>query len=201
MGIPDTMIQQVLGGNQSLQQGNISQLGGLNSLYGGTQYQGLQDTMGANLSQPTATMFSPGGAGAYPGGAGGSRYGGLYPNTAGTGTFGTGYQPSINPYNGLPMTGATGTTAAPQFNGYGAGTNQPWTQNSDGTWTNNQTGAVGTFDNTGQFQPTTNIIGQWGNNLLSMLYPGANPSQANVDSESGVLPVPAGGGTDTTGIM
>lgn len=98
MGIPDTQIQQVLAGNQSLQGGDISNLSGLNTLYGNTQYQGLQDKFGANLSQPTATTFSPGGAGAYP--VGGSRYSGLYPNTSGTGTFGTQNQQPVNPYNG-----------------------------------------------------------------------------------------------------
>ena len=78
MAVPDQTIQQILATNQGLNQGNISTLGGLNSLYGGSQYQGLQDLFGANPSQPTTTTFNPGGAGAYPrgGGQGGQPAGG-----------------------------------------------------------------------------------------------------------------------------
>jgi hypothetical protein len=76
MAVPDQTIQQILATNQGLNQGNISTLGGLNSLYGGSQYQGLQDLFGANPSQPTTTTFNPGGAGAYPTG---SRYSGVMP--------------------------------------------------------------------------------------------------------------------------
>ena len=71
MAVPDQIIQQILSTNQSLQGGNISNLSGLNSLYSGSRYQGLQDNIGANLSQPTVSTFSPpGGARGYPTGGG-----------------------------------------------------------------------------------------------------------------------------------
>jgi len=60
MAVPAQIQQQILAGNQSLQSGDISNLSGLNSLYSGSRYQGLQDLLGANLTQPTASTFSPG---------------------------------------------------------------------------------------------------------------------------------------------
>jgi hypothetical protein len=49
-GIPAQVQQQILSGN-------VSNLGGINNLLGQSQYQGLQDVLGANLSQPTASSF------------------------------------------------------------------------------------------------------------------------------------------------
>lgn len=72
MAVPAQIQQQILAANQSLQGGDISNLGGLNSVLGGSNYQGLQDLLGANLSTPTVSTFSPG---RYPTGTtSGSRY-------------------------------------------------------------------------------------------------------------------------------
>jgi hypothetical protein len=49
-GIPAQVQQQILSGN-------VSNLGGINNILGQSQYQGLQDVLGANLSQPTASSF------------------------------------------------------------------------------------------------------------------------------------------------
>jgi len=54
MGVPTQIQQQLLSGN-------IGNLSGLNSLYSGSQYQGLQNNFGANLASPTGSSFrSPG---------------------------------------------------------------------------------------------------------------------------------------------
>jgi hypothetical protein len=54
LGVPTEIQQQLLGGN-------VSNLSGLNSLYSGSNYQGLQNNLGANVATPTGSSFrSPG---------------------------------------------------------------------------------------------------------------------------------------------
>lgn len=70
IGVPAVLQQQVLGGD-------ISNLSGLSSLYGGSRYQGLQDENGVYVSQPFGSTFnSPGYAPVA------SRYSGAVPNTS-----------------------------------------------------------------------------------------------------------------------
>jgi hypothetical protein len=51
LGVPIQMQQQILSGD-------INNLGGLNSLYSGSRYQGLQDKLGVNVSQPVSYSFN-----------------------------------------------------------------------------------------------------------------------------------------------
>lgn len=54
LGVPPQIQQQILSGQ-------IGELGGFNSLYGGSRYQSLQDILGVNLSQPTGASPTFGG--------------------------------------------------------------------------------------------------------------------------------------------
>lgn len=54
IGVPTQIQQQILSGQ-------IGNLGGLNQLYSGSRYQGLQDVLGANVSQPANYSVQTGG--------------------------------------------------------------------------------------------------------------------------------------------
>ncbi len=76
LGIPWAVQSQIL-------QGNVSALGGLNTLESGSRYQGLQDKLGVNVSQPQGYSFNappmPTYSASYPNGG---RYGGGQTQTA-----------------------------------------------------------------------------------------------------------------------
>lgn len=108
MAVPIQIQQQLLAGNQSLQSGDIGNLAGLNSLYSGSRYQGLQDTFGANLSTPTVSTFSPGG---FPSGGSPSRYN-VSPSGNGTGT--SGFSAGNLPTTGNVPSGVPTPAAQPQ---------------------------------------------------------------------------------------
>lgn len=87
IGVPEQIQQQILG-----QQ--LNNLGAINSLESGSRYQGLQDILGANISQPVGYNPSIGGLPVTNYSSGGSRYDS---NVAGpvTSTGTNGYDPGF----------------------------------------------------------------------------------------------------------
>lgn len=116
LGIPWAVQSQIL-------QGNVSALGGLNNLESGSRYQGLQDTLGVNVTQPQGYSF----AGGMP-----PTYNTSYPNVGRysggngqTSTASTGAVPAASPNPGtVDPYGLISGLGLPGFGNFGTQNNQ-----------------------------------------------------------------------------